>query len=454
MKQKRLVALVLAMLMALGLLTGCGSSAEETTAGGSTGEGTTAATEAVNEDDWNVTEPITIQFWYNSQNNVPFYEEIIPEFNAQSEYVTVEAVCVGSYATINDQLSAAHQAQSGVPAVVTMSFPTVPQYYESGVVSNLNELIAGCGIDTDDIVDGLMEQVTVGDDVIALPWGPSAALYFYNKTELAAYGLDEFPTTWEELKVWLKAVTEATGKPALTAVSKQPNVLYTTLLNFGGDLMEADDPTKTALDNENLVARLKEIEELVDAGYINWSMEGEELDVQAFVNQDTMSLSLTCTNYDTFMAAIEELPEDKQFEFGMAWNWSDVYGYSTVAGNAIVVPACISEEERKAAGEFVAWLTSPEIQLRWAEFSCFILIHESNLSDESILASIYEKYPEMENVYPYVAEQYKPKPNSQYYDAVMKEFYTTLQMIYCAGEDFDSTYNEMLENVEYILSGN
>lgn len=465
MKLKKLVALLLAALMAMSTLAGCGNSsntdttttAQTETTKADAGTSATETTPAETEPDYSmyeVTEPTTIQFWHNGQMNYDFYCELADEFNKSQDMVTVEVVCPGSYDAIKEQLTAANVAGTGLPGLACMNFPAVPNYYLSGVFEELTPYLAANGVSTDDILDGLMEQVTIDGDISSMPWGPSAVTYYYNKTELAKHGLDKFPETWDELKVWVKDVTEATGKPAMTYGASDMNPLYGLLLNFGGDLLDPDDPTKTALDNESLVTRLKELGELIKAGYIVWSLEKSAINANAFIVGDTMVWTESCTNYDSYLESMAAIPAEQQFEIGMAWVFGDVSRYATVAGASLVMPANISQMEKNAAGKFLAFLMDPEVQARWAEFSGYILIHESNINNSAVVNQICDTLPEMVNIYPYLLTDYTLKPQTEFYDAATKEWKTAMQMIYIEGADFDSTYSAMIDAVEYILAGN
>lgn len=468
MKLKKLVALLLAALMVLGTLSACGGTGTTTTTD-APDEKTTAGPEETTEEQtpdyskYAVTEPTTIQFWYNGKANESFYTQLINEFNELSAEtnVTVVGVCPGSYDKIKDQFTAANQSEELdlMPGLLAMNFPATPMYYSQGTICDVSELLEANGFDWNDILDGLVDQVTVGDAIVAVPWGPSATSYYYNKTELAKHGLDDYPETWEEMKTWSKAVFEATGKPALTLTASANNV--TNLIqSFGGSLQDPTDPTQTNLDAEKLVTFWKELKELVSAGYIRFSNDGENIDQTAFSRGDTMSYNISCTNYDTLLEQIKAAStaaEDPTpwFELGMAWNFGDGgLGQSTVAGCSLVVPNNIPQMWKNAAGVFLTWLVSPENQFRWAQFSSYIMIHESNITNPEVTAKIYETLPEMANFYPHLLDKYEMKPQTELYDTAMDEVENALIAIFIEGYDFDDTYNEMLENVEYILAGN
>lgn len=468
MKQKRLFALLIAMIMVLGTLAGCGGTNDkETTVAPGTNAPTTSTTEAPDDQPtdeptpdysmYKVTEPITITFWHALKKNDAFWQGMIEEFNKLSAEtnVTVVGESVGTMNNCKDQLNAAHQAQTGVPALVTINYPATPKYYENGIITDVSELMAANEFDFNDLIDGVVDQVTIGDAIIGMPWGCTATVYFYNRTVLAQHDLDTFPTTWEEFKTWTKAVYDATGKPAVSMPAENGNFFYNLLLNFGGDMQEADDPTKTAFDNENLIARMKELKELVSAGYVDWNNEGDDLIATKWLNGDTMTLNISSEYYENYKENMEALPEEKQFEIGLAWTFKETHDYATVGGNVLCVPEEISQAEKNAAAVFLKWLNTPENHAKWATYTNNCMIHKENINNSALIDELYADLPETKTaIYPYLEEHYVMKPQTEFYDAVNDEMIIAVQEIFGGEADFDTRWDAAIEAVEYILGGN
>ena len=101
MKNRKLLSLLTAAAMTAGALGGCGGGGTQTTAAApeaqagqkteaqapdSSGGGADSAGEASM---YEVTEPVTIEYWYNSAVNEDFYNKLAEDFNSSQEYVTV-----------------------------------------------------------------------------------------------------------------------------------------------------------------------------------------------------------------------------------------------------------------------------------------------------------------------------------------------------------------------------
>lgn len=459
MKTKRIMAIAMAAVMAAGLLTGCGSSGgggskettaaaakETTTAAANTGgEETTAAaeTEGTDYSMYMVTEPVTIDFWYNGSNNEEFYNKLAEEFNSSQEYVTVNPMCIGGYKAIKEQFVAAQTAGTGLPGALLINAPSLPAYVDSESLEPLNDYIAAYNVDVSDIATGYMEQGKFGDEYYAFPHGASMGIWFYNKTKLAELGYDKFPETWEEFKAWAKDVYEKTGKPAVTVDASSTNTIYNLIMNFGGALIK-DDGTSDLM-NDDVIKGFKELKELIDAGYMHWDIESGEVGNTMFYNGDTFAIDNTNTSYDEV--------NDGGFEVGMAWPVEAVHGYSSVAGGWICIPSQLDQMQKNAAFQWVAYLTSADVNLEWCKFSHYSVTHKSVYTDEAKMADIYDDFADMRIVYENI-DNLQPKVKNIYYDSAEKSFKTYLNTIFVEGADFDSTWADMVEEIDYILAGN
>jgi hypothetical protein len=108
---------------------------------------------------------------------------------------------------------------------------------------------------------------------------------------------------------------------------------------------------------------------------------------------------------------------------------------------------------KNASFVFLAWLTSPDINLRWAEFSSYIAVHYSTIKDNEKMAQIYDTLPEMTVVYDHI-DLAVEKVKNKYYETVGKTYYNALGQIFCENADFDTTWNAMVSEMNYTLSGN
>lgn len=459
--KKQMLAVLLAAVMAVGTLSGCGNKAAQgnesntgTEGNGSAGsaggnESDGSKEEAGSKDNgsgekdytmYQVTEPIEIEFWYNGSANAEFYDKVAADFNSSQNLITVTAVCAGNYNAIKEKIVAAQTAGTGLPAICAINAPALPAYVESGVAENLDDYLAANEVDLSDFVEGFLDQGTMNGSVYGLPHGPSAVVYYYNKTELAKHGLENFPQTWEEFKKWVKDVYEATGKPAVTYAATDGGSKYNMILDFGGELIK-EDGSSTNLEPSKQY--FMEYRDLVKAGYINWMME--EGRTNAFLAGETMSLDSSCTDYDTMMT--------DDFELGMAWPYMAEKDLSTVAGCFMFMPAANDQKVKNAGAQFLAYLTSADVNLEWAKFSSYLTTHYSTIQDEAKMAAIYEQLPLLKVVYDHI-DNIVLKVQNKYYDSVVNTFTNGLAQIFLEDVDAEAAWQAMVDEMNYILEGN
>ena len=453
MRNKRMAALCVTAVMAISVLEGCGKkeSPADTTAAAK--EGQKPGTEAVNTaggseadsagDLYEVTEPVTIEYWYNGSGNEEFYKKLAEDFHSSHENITVVPVCGADYNTIGEKLTAAQAAGTGLPGLCLMSVDRLPVYMESGVCEPLDGYCEYYGVDTSDFVDAFMDGATYEGVSYAFPHGVSVATFYYNKDELSKVGLDKFPSTWDEFRTWCREVYEKTGKTAYTCACMQNNILYNFAYNWGGVLIKEDGTT--GFDSEVLKQYIREMKELVDAGYVEWSLEGVEAVGNKFLNGDTMCMNISCTSYSKYT--------EEDFYVGMAWNYMGEHNISSVAGSCMFIPAQLDQMSKNAAFLFAQYLSSPDINFEWAKYSSYLATHKSTIADEAKMEEIYKALPEMRMVYAN-SDHYIEKIKTPYFTKAMKPFMEAINQIILEDADFDEAWNHMLDEVNYVLAGN
>ena len=156
-----------------------------------------------------------------------------------------------------------------------------------------------------------------------------------------------------------------------------------------------------------------------------------------------VSYNLSCTSYSKFI--------QNDFEVGIAWNFKSEDNISTVTGSYLFIPAANDQNVKNAGFAFLNYLCTPDVNYRWAKFSSYLTSCNSVFNDEAKMADIYNALPEMRNVYGN-SDRMVSKPKTTKYDSGIKAYYTALSKIYLEGADFDSPWNDMVEEVNYILN--
>ena len=206
MKSKKFWAAMLAGMMAVGSLTGCGGSSS----GGGSAETTAAASQAAPSDVAQATgEDVTIKVALWDYSNTEYYKTMIDAFQAKYPNIEVEVVefTADEYDNvIVTQLS----GKQDFDVVFTKGTPALSALIKQGHIYSLDEYIK-----SDDSFDatkysGLVDQLTMDGKTYALPFRYDNNLTFYNKDLFDAAGID-YPdenTTWDEFHEMAKALTK------------------------------------------------------------------------------------------------------------------------------------------------------------------------------------------------------------------------------------------------------
>ena len=441
MKTRKILAMLMAIVMMLSVLTACGQAPAEEEAAPVATEGGIASVETSPEIEvskYAVTEPVTIEYWHSSAEGTPeydYYVALCEKFNNSQDMVTVVPVYSGDYNGIMTNLGAAIQAGEGVPGVCQINVENLFNAMDIGLMEPLQDYCAANDVDTGDFIDAFIDVCTADGNLYALPHATSVAVFLYNKTLLSEHGLDTFPTTMEEFKTWSKEVYEKTGKKAYISSCNQANILYNFGVNWGGTLVNEDGTT--GFTNETVQGYVAELKELHDAGYIEWSNEKTGALNTMFKNGDVMALNISCTTY----ATLKNNPNN--YEIGIGWNYACAEDISSVAGAFAFIPSELKDQNTKnAAFQFLQFMTNAENNYEWSSLSSYMVSHKSVINDAEKMAGIYEKLPEMEKVYNSTEKFVKKQPTVVYSD-IMKVFMTGVAKIIIEGADPAATWAQV-----------
>lgn len=232
--KKKLLALVLASVMACTALVGCGGTTTETKT--ETTEEAAAKEAAAKE----ISGEIRHAFWDVAQQ--PYLEACIAEFNKiyPDVKITLEPNTWNDYWT---KLEAAATGGSCAD-VFWMNGPNIAKYVQGGVLMPATDLIAEYGLDTADYPAGLIDLYNVDGVQYALPKDFDTIGLWYNKTMFDEAGL-EYPTddwTWEDLEAAAEALTKD-GVYGFAAGMETQTGFYNVICAAGGYILT---PEKTS----------------------------------------------------------------------------------------------------------------------------------------------------------------------------------------------------------------
>lgn len=348
-----------------------------------------------NDDTANSGEKIDITYWHAmSGANGDALEEIVDQFNAQSDSVSVEAIYQGSYDDSLTKLRAIGGSDEA-PALVQVFEIGTKYMSESGFITPMQEFIDEDDFDIDALEENILSYYTLDDQLYSMPFNTSNAVMFYNKDMFEEAGLDpeDPPSTFGEVLDAAEKLSDGDRTYGFTMATIGWFVEQ-LLANQGALYLDNEngrdgDPTEALVNSEEGLKIFEWLKEMNDAGtFTNYGSAWEDPRGPFFAGQVGMYLDSTANT----SAVIDE----SDFEVGTAFlptaDGVDPEGV-IVGGASLWITNKVSEEEQDAAWEFIKFVTEPSVQAEWAASTGYFPITPAAY-EEDTLKEVYEEFPQ------------------------------------------------------------
>lgn len=329
-------------------------------------------------------EPVTITWWHAMGGALgERVQDIVDDFNAAQDEVTLEAVYKGNYSETMTAAIAAFRAGEAPNIVQVFEVGTATMMSAEGAIKPAHEIMAQYGSDWDPAkylpaITGYYQDVD--GNMLSMPFNSSTPVLYYNKAAFEAAGLDPeaAPTTWAEVEEVSRQIQEAgaaecgftTGWQSwvqLENFSAWHNVPFAS--NENG--FAAAEGTELNIDSELHVRHISNMaawqeEKIFDYG-------GRRSDsAQKFYSAE-------CAMYMNSSASLAGVRENTDFEFGVSMlpYYDDVEGApqnSIIGGATLWAFGGKPDEEYEAVATFYDHLYSPEVQAEWHQGTGYLPI--------------------------------------------------------------------------------
>lgn len=444
--RKRLFAVLLTFVLCMTAFTACSG-------GGSTGisQETTGETQAASTDasDYEVTEPITITWWHAMEEQyTDLLNEVIDEFEASQDLITVDAQYMGSYSELNEKLATAQAAGEGLPAIAIANTPYVAQYGESGMAENLDPYIEATGFDASDFGAGMLEAAQYDGKQVSLPFQISTQVVYYNADMAKELGV-EIPEKFSDMTEFLEKVSvvnNGTTERYGTIVPGWDQWYFETFYLNNGVKIVNDDGVSSDLDSEAAINVAATIKDWCDKGYAYFATGETASDDmrQAFIDGRAFSVLHTSSLYDTYVDRCD-------FEVGMAWlpGGDDGSKMSEIGGNVLFIPANNDQATKNAAWQFMQFLESKEMNMKWAEGTGYMPTRNSVLTTEEGQAFL-EKKPAFQCIFDNLNE-IQPRIQNPAWDNLATIWKNGMAEMINENMDVTSSMQAMTQEINEVL---
>ena len=366
---KKLLALVLAGVMAFSLVA-CGGGAD-----------TETETEG----------PVTIEFWHSMGSSTgELVQEIVDEFNASQDEVIVNCIYQGDYNAAGTKLQAAVSG-GNAPHVVQIEITRVGFYAEEGLLMDLAPFDeADDEFNAADMYEGVMDFSWYDGKLVSLPNGRSCPVMYYNADALKAAGYDKAPETWEELRAASKAVCKD-GSLGY-GISLGDSWYYLAMMLTAGGQVYNEEGNGIGFAGE---AGEKPLQLWLDmlADGSAFIPEGEDYASNSALRNAFMAGQ--CNIIMQSSAQYRGLADNSDFEVGVAYipkltNFAAIPG-----GSNLVAFEGMTEAEAEATWKFMKYMCSADVAGKYAAGTGYLPTSEAALNSDIYQAKLAE-YPHLD----------------------------------------------------------
>lgn len=430
-KSKQLLSMFLLSLVLL--IVGCSNNTESSTNSEEEKEG-----------------PTTVTFWHSMGGAAQeALNTIVDEYNSSQDKVKINAEYQGTY---DEALTKFHTVAG------TDSAPTMMQVFEIGTKSMINSgfvepiqtLVDEDGYDMSGLEENITNYYKIDDTFYSMPFNSSTPVMYYNKDAFKAAGLDpeKAPATFEEVEEAGKAIAKA--NPEMKGFALQAyGWLYEQLLaNQGALLMNNDNgrsetPTEIGFTEEQGKSVFNWVKKMIDdKTFANYGTNGENM-VAGFLAGDVAMFMQSS-------ASARDVIDNAPFEVGVAFipHPEAVERQGVVIGGASLwMMKDKSDEEKKAAWEFMKYLQTPEVQAKWHIGTGYFAINP-DAYDQQVVKDAYEEMPQLK----VTVEQLQSTKSSYATQGALMDMIpegrriseTALETVYNGG-DVEETYSTMVK---------
>lgn len=436
------VSMLACVLSVTAVLAGCGGSKEaagsNNQAGGSSApQGQTAS----------AGKPVEIDFWYAlGGKNGEYIEKMVKDFNASHKDIVVKPSYQGNYYENHSKVLAAVTA-GNQPDVTMVEVGSIGAFADAKVLEDLGPYANGA--EKQKYIPGLLGNSYWKDKLYAVPFNRSTPLLYVNRDMLKAAGLDpNGPKSWEELRQFSEALTKKDGgKTSQYGFSTAIDIwFYEALVLQSGGTILTDDNKQLAINNEAGKAPLQFWTSMLKEGVMK-APPGEKYNAWDVAKQDFLNEKVAMIFSST--GDLRGLKEGAKFEVGAAFMPANKsYGAPTGGANLVML-AKSSDDEKKAAWEFMQWMTDTKQTIPFSLESGYMPVTaEAVESDE--MKQAYEKEPNFEVAVKQL-EYASPRPMVPGYKELQEVIMTEIQRAVLGQASVDEAIQRADEKAQKLL---
>lgn len=351
MKNRKMMALLVAVMMLIGLMAGCGGAASS--------DATTAATDVSADSSAQTGDKEAVNLvvaWWGSQSRNEKFQAALDLYMEQNPHVTIES----QTSSFNDHMVAmqAAAASNDLPNIVMLQGAYYGPYVDGGLLADLNEFTQDGSLDITQIDENVLASTTVEGKLLGICAGTNSPSVLYNKTMLDENGitipdymtLDEFAAKSAEIY----------EKTSYKTYISNPVQMVEYLLRGSGHQLFLQDALG-AESAEELLPYFALLERGLDEGWlidIGVTIGMDATEEQPMVYSSTPETSSWCSFFNSNQAdAMQQIAPDGM-EIGITTCPTDTPDKSNYLREAMSWTVPTQAEDREESIALLNWLVN------------------------------------------------------------------------------------------------
>ena len=410
---KRFLSLLMAMLMALSLMTAVA-----------------------------VAEPTQIEIWSPLTGaKAKTLDSLIEAFNAsQTEYVAT-VIHQGGYDVVRQKMAGAANTDT-MPPMVVADYIDVPLYVQRNVLLPMTDVLSEEVVA--DFFSGMMVDLTVDGVVYAVPYNRTTQGFIVNNDLLKQAGITRVASTWEEFYEDAKAFKAAMGEDYYYSYAYFNQYIFEAIaMSFDCTIATADGTA--AMTEDKMVNMFKFFRQMYEEGLLAMvpTTSGGFSDQHSTFLEGKVA---TVFQSSSFVPSAQTLLEcDWSFEYVPAGEGGHAV---TIGGTNLAVTTAATEAEKAGCKAFIEYVTSPENCAKVFIETSQLPVRQSVLELDSIKAFMAEN-AFTDNLLSQMQYGKNASGVTKNIGSVFNSVSDMIVRLIYNGEDIESTleeYNEMFQD--------
>ncbi|KXS37721.1 MAG: sn-glycerol 3-phosphate transport system substrate-binding protein [Halomonadaceae bacterium T82-2] len=306
--------------------------------------------------------------------------EIAADFNASQDEYVVNPVFKGNYTETMTSAIAAFRAGKAPQIVQIYEVGTATMMHAKGAIVPVYQLMADANADFDPnaYLPAVAGYYTTTDGkMLSLPFNSSTPVTYVNRDILDKAGVDEVPTTWQGLGKALEKVVDS-GAAECGLTTTWPSWVMLENYSARNDIPFASEANgfkgldaRLQFNKTAVVDHIQRLDQWQEDGRFVYGGRKDEAAPKFYSGECAMMMGSSASyagvrdNAD-FNFAVAPLPYDADVV--------DTPNNTIIGGASLWVLNGASEAQKEGVAAFFKYLSSPEVQADWHQFTGYLPI--------------------------------------------------------------------------------